>query len=91
VQVLAVTDQGTPLEHVLIELSAEVNNGSTVEISENQAFTEEDGGIATFPNVSINKPGGYVLCAEAIQTDGVGGTSYSIVGGCSDPLHIRND
>jgi hypothetical protein len=90
VQVRAETDLGTPIEHVLIRLTAEVNNGSTVEIVNNEAFTQEGGGIASFPDVSINKPGGYVLCAEAIQTDGVAGTSYVIASACSDPLHIRN-
>ncbi len=85
VQVQALTDNGTPIENVLIELSAEVNNGSKVTITGNQAITREGGGIATFPNVAINKPGGYTLCARVIGADG-----YTIAGTCSNPLHIRN-
>ncbi len=85
VRVQALTTNGTPIENVLVELSAELNNGSKVVISGNQAFTQEGGGVASFPNASINKPGGYKLCATAIGTDG-----YVIAGACSNQLHIRN-
>jgi hypothetical protein len=70
IRVRASTDNGTPIERVEVTLSIYNNrgvpagavlSGSTVELTE-----ERDGlqGVATFTDVSVGKPGGYIICAE---------------------------
>ena len=60
---------GTPWEGVLITLVVQLNNGSWVEITQEDldtppdpVITNEDG-IARFGSIVLNKPGGYRLVA----------------------------
>jgi hypothetical protein len=59
---VSVTPTGqTPMDGVKIRLIATTNLGATVSASNNTATTEN--GVATFPNLTINKAGGYRLIA----------------------------
>jgi hypothetical protein len=57
------TAKGHPVANVLITLSVASNNGS-FNISGNTAYTNADG-IATFPNLRIDKAGGYTMTASS--------------------------
>lgn len=69
VEVLVTGTGGTPWEGVLITLVVQLNNGSWVEITQQDldtpldpVITNEDG-IARFGSIVLNKPGGYRLVA----------------------------
>jgi hypothetical protein len=68
---VSVTPAGfTPMDGVRVKLIATTNLGATVTPSGNIATTEN--GVATFPNLTINKAGGYRLIATL---DGFGQNS----------------
>ncbi len=59
---VSVTPTGeTKMDGVLVRLIATTNLGATVVATGNEAFTAD--GFATFPNLKINKAGGYRLIA----------------------------
>jgi hypothetical protein len=71
-QTVTVTDSTSknhPIANVLITLSVTSNNGS-FNISGNTAYTNADG-VATFPDLHIDKAGGYTMTA----TSEVGGST----------------
>ena len=61
VTVRNVTTNGNPIQGALITISVAVNRGSFT-ISGNTAITNSSG-IATFPDLKIDKPGGYTATA----------------------------
>ena len=63
VTVTAITAKGHPIADVLITLSVASNNGS-FNISGNTAYTDATG-TATFPNLKIDKAGGYTMTASS--------------------------
>ncbi len=69
VTVRNVTTNGNPIQGALITISVAVNHGS-FKISGNTAITNS-AGIATFPALKIDKPGGYT----AIAVSDVGGSA----------------
>lgn len=56
---------GTVWQGVHVKLEAVVNNGSFVATCNGEADTQADG-VAHFPNVSVNKPGGYFFIASTV-------------------------
>jgi len=81
VKVRATTETGDPIELVEVRLSVSSNNANNLLLSVDgqpasavTAFTDEDDGIATFHNVSVNKTGGATICATAV------GSSTSVAG-----------
>ena len=69
VTVRNVTTNGNPIQGALITISVKVNHGS-FKITGNTAMTNS-AGIATFPALRIDKPGGYT----AVATSDVGGSA----------------
>jgi len=69
VTVRNVTTNGNPIQGALITISVKVNHGS-FKITGNTAITNS-AGIATFPALRIDKPGGYT----AVATSDVGGSA----------------
>ena len=69
VTVRNVSTNGNPIQGALITISVAVNRGNFT-ISGNTAITNSSG-IATFPNLKIDKPGGYTATAVS----DVGGTA----------------
>jgi hypothetical protein len=63
------TAKNHPIANVLITLSVVSNNGGFT-ISGNTAYTNADG-VATFPDLHIDKAGGYTMTA----TSEVGGST----------------
>jgi hypothetical protein len=57
------TAKGHPIANVLITLSVTTNNGG-FHISGNTAYTDTNG-IATFPDLHIDKAGGYTMTASS--------------------------
>jgi hypothetical protein len=83
VQVRITSAAGTPLPGVLISLSVTGNKGTNVVLSNGTAVTD-DAGIASFPNLSVNKAGGYTLSADGTY-DGITGST-----GISALFNIKN-
>ena len=69
---------GTPWQGVEVRIEARINNGATVVVSCNLATTDASG-IARFPNLSINKPGGYFLVASTLSAGDADVETYSAV------------
>ena len=69
VTVRNVTTNGNPIQGALITISVKVNHGS-FKITGNTAMTNS-AGIATFPALRIDKPGGYT----AVATSDVGASA----------------
>ena len=67
VQVRARGDDGTPLPEVSVTISVQGNQGSFTISGTTTRVTGNDG-IATFPDLSLDKPGGYVLLATSTLT-----------------------
>ena len=67
VQVRARGDGGTPLPEVSVTISVQGNQGSFTLSGTTTRVTGNDG-IATFPDLSLDKPGGYVLLATSTLT-----------------------
>ena len=67
VQVRARGDGGTPLPEVSVTISVQGNQGSFTLSGTTTRVTGSDG-IATFPDLSLDKPGGYVLLATSTLT-----------------------
>lgn len=57
---------GTPWEGVLVQLAALKNNGAFVAVCNDIAETNEVG-VATFPDATLNKSGGYRLVAHTVS------------------------
>jgi len=85
VKVLARTVSGTPIEFIEVTLASVDNNGSKVMLSGDATqVTGEVGGIATFDNLTLNKTGGYRLCATA------GPSSFNFEGTfCSERFNVK--
>ena len=64
VQVRARGDGGTPLPEVSVTITVQGNQGSFTLSGTTTRVTGSDG-IATFPNLSLDKPGGYVFLATS--------------------------
>ena len=71
------TAKSHPIANVLITLSVTSNNGS-FHISGNTAYTNVDG-IATFPDLHIDKAGGYTMTATS-EVGGSTSTFFNING-----------
>jgi hypothetical protein len=95
IEIQALSGGGTPIERVVVTLAIDGNSGApagaTLTLHPSgetgtsvQLETDEEDGKATF-NVSVNKPGGYVLCA----TGDLAGFTFEPV--CTDLFHARND
>jgi hypothetical protein len=90
-EVRALSGAGTPIEKVLVALSIRANQGvpaGAVLSGDTSAVTDEERGIATFPDggadaPSIGKPGGYLVCANATLT------GYEFPEACVE-VHARN-
>jgi hypothetical protein len=92
IRVQARAGGGTPIEKVLVTLSISTNEGTPAgaELAGDFAsLTDEQEGVATFPDdgtaLSIGKPGGYLLCANAT----LAGFTFPEV--CTARFHIGND
>jgi hypothetical protein len=92
IEVRARSGAGTPMEKVRITLSIRANQGvpaGAVISGDTVSLTDEDRGIATFPDgdgvaPSVGKPGGYLLCANGE----LAGFTFPEI--CSDQFHVRN-
>lgn len=93
IQVRALSGAGTPIERVKVTLSIKQNQGEPAgaEISGDfESYTDEAAGIATFPDeggqdISVGKPGGYLLCANGVLS----GFTFPEV--CSSQFFIGNE
>jgi len=85
IQVLAQTGSGTPIEFINVTLIAKDNNGATVVFGgDTSKLTVENGGVATFDDLTLNKTGGYQICATAADA------SFSFAGEyCSARFNVR--
>lgn len=85
VKVKATTLAGTPMEKVVITLYVLNNSGAPAgaEVSNAEATTAEANGIATWPDASVNKPGGYIVCASGKLE----GFTFQTI--CSDMFHAK--
>jgi hypothetical protein len=77
VTVLDTTSHGNPVKGVLITLTVVGNNGS-YNISGDTATTNQSG-IATFPNLHIDKAGGYTVTATS-EVGGSASATFNISG-----------
>ena len=78
VQVQVTTAAGTPLPGVLVTLAVAGNEGTTVSLSNATAATDDDG-IASYPDLSLNKAGGYKLFADGTYDAITGQTGTSLL------------
>jgi hypothetical protein len=78
VQVRVTTAAGTPLPGVLVTLAVAGNEGTTVSLSNATAATDDDG-IASYPDLSLNKAGGYTLFADGTYDAITGQTGTSLL------------
>jgi hypothetical protein len=80
-------------DFVLIWLEAVGNQGTTVEICNNWAYTNKDG-IAQFPAAFLNKAGGYTISAHTTGTSSKPGAELgeapSVPPGASVPSSLVN-
>jgi len=92
IQVRALTDlgedrQGTPIENIELQISAQENNGNTVVLSGGTtALTIEQGGVATFEGLQLNKTGGYNLHVTVAP---LGDEGFVIADAVSDRFNVR--
>ena len=86
--VQALSDNGTPIENLEVEISAEDNNGAPVILTGMTASrTVEVGGVARFTGLQLNKAGGYRLRVTAVgQTEG-----FVILDALSDRITVRGN
>ena len=86
--VQALSDNGTPIENLEVEISAEDNNGAPVILTGMTASrTVEVGGVARFTDLQLNKAGGYRLRVTAVgQTEG-----FVILDALSDRITVRGN
>jgi hypothetical protein len=85
IKVLARTLNLTPIEFIEVTLSAVDNNGAQVVFGgDTTEITAENGGIATFEELTLNKTGGYQICATATDA------SFNFDGVyCSNRVNVR--
>jgi hypothetical protein len=90
IQVRVGAAQGTPWEGVLVHINVSLNNGSWVAACGNVAETDA-AGIAHFPNLTVNKAGGYILVASTVEpsTD-PDVTAYSAASVRSNGFNMKN-
>jgi len=102
VRVQALSGGGTPMERVAVQLYVAGNEGEPAGASFCPAgqtqgcgdveFTVEEldgyGTLAEFANAALNKPGGYRICARALDSDG--SVDFSFAEACSPMIHIKN-
>jgi hypothetical protein len=90
IQVLVTADQGTPWEGIQVRIDAVTNNGANVAACGNVADTDAEG-IAHFPNLTINKAGGYFLVATTTEpSSDPDVTAYSKTTLNSDRFNVKN-
>ena len=96
IYVTALTANGTPLERVEVEIVPKDNNGSwnvdylpggTDSCGMNCRLTEEEGGTAEFEGLTLDKTGGYRICASVKDGGDLGFTFPAEV--CSNGLNVR--
>lgn len=75
VRVQVTSFKGTPFPNVTVTIKVANNSGTNVAASGYTATTGSDG-IATFPNLQVNKAGGYTLTASGAY-DGLSGSVIS--------------
>lgn len=78
VAVKAATSAGTPVGGVVITLTVIGNNGINAAVTGNVATTNELG-VATFPNLTVTKAGGYTIQASGAISGGSTGTVTSVL------------
>lgn len=82
--------QGTPWEGILVRIAAVTNNGAGVATCGNEASTDGQG-VAHFPNLTINKSGGYFLVATTVEaTTDPDVAAYSTATVSSDRFNLKN-
>ena len=90
IQVRVGAAQGTPWEGVLVHINVSLNNGSWVAACGNEAETDA-AGIAHFPNLSVNKAGGYILVASTVEPSADPDvTAYSAASVRSNGFNLKN-
>ena len=89
-RVRVVAAQGTPWEGIKVHIDAVVNNGANVTACGTDAETDA-AGIAHFPDLTVNKAGGYYLVATTVEpsTD-PDVTAYSQASVESDRFNVKN-
>ena len=96
IYVTARTANGTPLERVQIVITPKDNNGSwsvdylpggTDSCGTDCRYTEEEGGTAVFEGLTLDKTGGYRICAS-VKAGGDLGFSFPAEV-CSNGLNVR--
>lgn len=96
IYVTARTANGTPLERAQIVITPKDNNGSwsvdylpggTDSCGTDCRYTEEEGGTAVFEGFTLDKTGGYRICAS-VKADGDLGFSFPAEV-CSNGLNVR--
>lgn len=102
IYVTALTSNGTPLERVQVVITPKNNNGSwnvdylpggtdwcpdTDPDNPDCRYTEEEGGTAVFEGLTLDKTGGYRICASVKDGGDLGFTFPEEV--CSNGLNVR--
>lgn len=78
VQVRVTTLAGTSLPGVVVTLAVAGNEGTNVVISNATAVTD-DAGVASYPDLSLNKAGGYTLVGDGTYDGIKGNTGTSLL------------
>lgn len=87
VVIRALSGGGTPMERVLVTLYVANNSGVPAGaelVGDPTGYTVENDGTVTIDGVTINKTGGYTICARG-ELNG-----FSFTEACSDLFHVRN-
>jgi hypothetical protein len=78
---------GTNLDGAVVELTAVANLGAPVIPTGNTAVTND--GVATFPNLSLNKAGGYRLVAKITGFGQNNASGFNIVQATSNGFNLK--
>jgi hypothetical protein len=78
---------GTNLDGAVVELTAVANLGSPVIPTGNTAITND--GVATFPNLSLNKAGGYRLVAKITGFGQNNAAGFNLVQDVSNGFNLK--
>jgi hypothetical protein len=87
IRIRARSGGGTPVERVLVTLYVLNNSGlpaGAVLLGDVTGYTTEDDGTVVIDGTSINKTGGYTICARG-ELEG-----FTFEEACSPMFHIRN-
>jgi hypothetical protein len=102
ITILAISGDGIPMERVLVtfsvagnsgvpagaELSCTSGDGITCEDGAAAGYTSEVTGTVLFPELSVDKPGGYRICATGVLE---GDEDFTFTEVCTPTLNIKND